>query len=66
MLPEGVEEQPFTREFVPLTLMASTSQDREMKNKIRKPSAPRTENLYPMTELKWENENKNCTGRHTK
>ncbi|XP_045035875.1 LOW QUALITY PROTEIN: uncharacterized protein LOC123476928 [Daphnia magna] len=70
MIPEpiysagGANEKPFIREFAPLMTLA-TETPKETLTSINTPSAPKKGKLYPIEELKWENEqNKECTGSH--
>ncbi|KAK4045733.1 hypothetical protein OUZ56_033634 [Daphnia magna] len=71
MIPEpiysagGANEKPFIREFAPLMTSAKET-PKETLTSINTPSAPKKGKLYPIEELKWENEqNKECTGSHT-
>ncbi|KAK4003850.1 hypothetical protein OUZ56_005601 [Daphnia magna] len=71
MIPEpiysagGANEKPFIREFAPL-MTSATETSKENLTSISTPSAPKKGKLYPIEELKWENEqNKECTESHT-
>ncbi|KAK4037777.1 hypothetical protein OUZ56_029806 [Daphnia magna] len=70
MIPEpiysagGANQKPFIREFAPL-MTSATETPKETLTSINTPSAAKKGKLYPIGELKWENEqNKECTGSH--
>ncbi|KZS01960.1 Uncharacterized protein APZ42_001194 [Daphnia magna] len=71
MIPEpiysagGANEKPFIREFASL-MTSATEKPKENLTSISTLSAPKKGKLYPIEELKWENEqDKECTGSHT-